>query len=267
MDKFDRILRESAEEETQSLPLDDMWNVLKKKEQKKARKRRRFLQMSSMAAMLVMGLGLGLYAGRSPIFFGPPYVVVPPKAEASPDAMLTSPPQTAEPGNVEPDSTTVEPPQASPDSAIIEPPKTNAATFIIKRQFDNLVNLEGVNSARDLLPGWLPDSLAGKDLLIDDSGEYWEAVNPDDQGGPKIVLRIDSSASINQAIDEGILGLPDDLRAETLPIGSGMLIYYGSEDVPDEIWWIRVGEDTYLQCYSINISRSEVINVIEYLGG
>lgn len=254
MDKFDRILRGSAEEETQSLPLDDMWNVLKKKEQKKARKRRRFLQVSSMAAMLVIGIGLGLYAGRSPMFFSPPFVVVPPKAEASPDAMPVSPPQTTEPGNVEPDSTTV------------EPPKTNAATFIIKRQFDNLVNLEGVNSARDLLPGWLPDSLAGKDLLIDDSGEYWEAVNPDDQGGPKIVLRIDSSASINQAINEGILGLPDDLRAETLPIGSGMLIYYGSEDVPDEIWWIRVGEDTYLQCYGINISRSKVINVIEYLG-
>lgn len=252
MDKLEKIIRESARQAAQDVPLDAMWEALRQAARVKREKRMRVIRQASMAAMLVIALGIGVLMGRSPMF-APQYVVVaPPKTDE----------ETTEPVTI-------------PDNVVVDPPKTDSTgdetiTCVMRARFENL---PVTDSVKDLLPGWLPDTLRDKLFTMDAASGYWKMQNQDDPNRwitfeLSIAAGQDRADWVDAMLQQDIVGLPEGYSAKSMEIGTGFLLRYdyGSEEIPAlEYWILRVAEDTYVQCIG-TVSREDCIKIIENLG-
>lgn len=144
MDKLDQLLFEAAKKRTEELNLGLSWEKIQEMHKKKARRRASILRYGSMAAMLVVGLGAGLIAGRTGWLAGPtpapqPTLNLPPQQTAAqPVATPTPAPEALATPEAMPPDIIVDPPQEEPavvqrtpsptkdpGDVIIDPPKTD----------------------------------------------------------------------------------------------------------------------------------------------
>ncbi|HWR24265.1 MAG TPA: hypothetical protein VN366_12385, partial [Feifaniaceae bacterium] len=236
MDKLERILQNSARRATEALPVDAMWESLQKAARIKRQKRKRFLRQASMAAMLIVGLGIGAALGRSSMFWTPYVVVDPPKTDVTPA-----------PNESVPDSTVVDPPgDTIPDNIVVDPPKTDPGTpdvaFVDMREFKHIPETDSI---RDLLPGWLPDVLQDQRFTQDIPQNYWAAEASN--GGHRFAVSEPDWSYIQELFRERAEGLPEGINAETLPVGTGVLLLF-TEDrngVSRQAWYLRTGDYSY----------------------
>ena len=258
MDKLERILQYSARQAIEALPVDAMWESLQKAAQIKRQKRKRILRQASMAAMLVVSLGVGIVLGRSPMF-SPAYVVVdPPKTDSTPA-----------PAESIPDSTVVDPPgdTEAPDVIVVDPPKTDPGTpdvaFVEMQEFRHLPE---VDSIKDLLPGWLPDVLLDQRFVQDVPGGYWSVASSDDSHF--FVVNEVGWDHIRELFNERANGLPEGVSPKTVPIGTGVLLRLTEKNssVYREMWYLRTGEYSYIECEFNGLMPEDVMKIIDNLG-
>lgn len=252
MDKLDRILKNSAHRATDALPLDGMWESLQKAAQARRQRRKLLLRQVSMAAMLVVGMGAGIVLGRSPLL-SPAYVIVEPPApiESIPDSTVVDPPGDPE----------------VPDVIVIDPPKTDPGTpeevFVEMREFKHLPQ---TGSIKDLLPGWLPDVLHDQRFIQDVPENRWMLEGSDtDQF---FTLGVVSQGHIQAMFNERENLLPEGITAETLPVGTGVLLRFAEDEGPifREMWYLRTGDYSYAECIVDGLLPEDVLKIIDNLG-
>ncbi len=261
MDKLERILQNSARQATEALPVDTMWESLQKAAQIKRQKRKLLLRQASMAAMLIVSLSVGVALGRSPMF-SPAYVIVdPPKTDATP-----APPEET------PDNTVIDPPGYTtiPDNIVVDPPKTDPGTpaevFVSMREFKHLPKTDSI---KDLLPGWLPDILLDQRFVQNIPENHWVAETSDPN--QFFTLSVVEWSYIQEVLNERAEGLPEGFSAETLPVGTGVLLHFEEEegeegDIFREMWYLRTGDYSYVECMADGLLPEDVIKIIDNLG-
>ena len=206
----------------------------------------------SMAAMLVVGLGAGIVLGRSPLL-SPAYVVVEPPApvESIPDNTVVDPPGDPE----------------ALDVIVVNPPKTDAGTpdvaFVELREFEHLPKTDSI---KDLLPGWLPDVLREQRFTRDIPQNYWAAEASN--GGHLFEVSEPHWSYIQELFRERAQDLPQGIDAETLPVGTGVLLRFTENGIgaSRQAWYLRTGDYTYMECTFEGLLPEDVIRIIDNLG-
>lgn len=252
MDKLDRILKNSAHRATDALPLDGMWESLQNAAQARRQRRKLVLRQASMAAMLVVGLGAGIVLGRSPLL-PPTYVIVEPPAptESIPDSTVVDPPGDAE----------------VPDVIVVDPPKTDPGTpdeaFAEMREFKYLPKADSI---KELLPGWLPDVLLDQRFVRDIPENRWVVEARD--SNEFFTLGVVSQSHIQAMFNERAEILPEGVSAETLPVGTGVLLRFVEDEGPifREMWYLRTENYSYVECIADGLLPEDVIKIIDNLG-
>lgn len=246
-DPMDQLLRDTARQINAEMDFSAAWDAIRATHQRKARRRAAAIRYGSLAAVLVVGLGLGaLLRGQA----------IAPEAALAPEA--ASQPAESQAGlqsDLEPSPYAEMPEYApmpsEPEYIVVDPPKTDGPSMMDPWYGDivSFPQLPATTDIRLLFPYWLPAECDVVELYISDNS--FAA-----RGGCYIYANLSAASP--------------ELDALGLRVGEGVPEFWqidNTESGQFVNWKLRIKEDVYLlMSFEYVKDFEDTLRMIENLG-